>query len=330
MTEKYQSVSFSACDLNNSFFDSLKADYIGFDQWFHRKATEGAQAYVFSVASSINAFVYLKDENEEIVLIERTIPKEMRVKIGTLKLSDDIQGQRLGEGALGLALRHWQKSKYNQIYITVFSKHKRLIDMLLKFGFSLIGHTSNGENVYVKDRRKLNFDSPYTSFPFIHNTFCCAGYIPIEYQFHDTLFQYSELSRTNQEAEEKAAANGISKVFIATPSSRLDYFIGKPVIIYRVSDQSPKKYHSVASLFCTITKQTYIKTAGKEKYTFEQFREMAGNKTLYDEIKLREAYGKYNVVLLEMVYYSGSIVKTKKSKPDNEPYITNRYNHVRH
>ena len=37
---------FSDVDLSDEFFDSLRANYRGFDQWFAKKAREGEKAYV--------------------------------------------------------------------------------------------------------------------------------------------------------------------------------------------------------------------------------------------------------------------------------------------
>lgn len=39
---------FSEIDLADKFFDSLKAAYPEFSEWYGRKAQEGAQAYVFT------------------------------------------------------------------------------------------------------------------------------------------------------------------------------------------------------------------------------------------------------------------------------------------
>ena len=47
--------------------------------------------------------------------------------------------------ALGLALWEWQRSKLDEIYVTVFPKHKSLIKLLTRFGFNLVGTNLNHE-----------------------------------------------------------------------------------------------------------------------------------------------------------------------------------------
>jgi hypothetical protein len=101
------------------------------------------------------------------------------------------------------------------------------------FGFTLAGNNLNGERVYFKNKDAIDYASPYTSFPFINPTFQNAGYLIIEQQYHDTLFPYSELSNTLQEAVAISAANGMTKIYIGTPSSVPPYQIGEPILVYR-------------------------------------------------------------------------------------------------
>lgn len=303
MLSKFKWCKFGDCNLEDSFFDSLKSDYTEFPAWFEKKIAEGEKAFVFEDNAKIKAFVYLKEEDEEILLQGCNLPKEKRLKIGTLKLSDDIQGQRLGEGAIGVSLWHWQSIKVNQVYITVFEKHKKLIRMLEQFGFECAGNNVRGEKVYLKDKRYLKYDSPYKAFPYLNNKAECCGYIPINDEFHDTLFPYSELYNTKQEPEEIAAANGMTKIFIATPSSRLSYKCGEPVLIYRKHTGGQATYKSVITSYCSIIKQIDIKRYGQPMVAFDEFMELVGNKTVYSEIELKGIYNNSrNVVVLAMIY----------------------------
>lgn len=303
MLSKFKSCKFSNCNLDDSFFDSLKNDYAEFPIWFQKKINQDESAFVFEDNNKIKAFVYLKEEDEEILLVNSKLPIERRLKIGTLKLADDIQGQRLGEGAIGVALWQWQRINVNQVYITVFERHIKLISMLEQFGFKYVGNNLRGEKVYIKDKRALSYETPYISFPYIINKIDRCGYIPINDEFHDTLFPYSELYNTIQETDEIAAANGMTKVFIATPSSRLEYKPGEPVLIYRIhtGDGRPA-YKSVITSYCSVIKQTIIKQMGKERFDYNEFIKIIGNKSVYNEIELKNIYNKSNVVVLELLY----------------------------
>ena len=305
MVEKVNEITFQEFNLEDSFFDNLKTDYSSFNIWFEKKALEGKKALVYKDADKIKAFINLKyNEQDAIELTDRTLEKENRIKISTLKLSDDIQCQRLGEGAIGYCLWEWQKSECNQIYVTVFEKHHSLVLLLEKFGFAKIGTQKNSESVYIKDKRFINKTDAYKAFPYVING-NIARLIPVNQEYHDTLFAYSELANTNQETDEIAAANGITKIYVATPYSQINYTPGTLAFIYRryTGDEKPA-YKSVITSYCTIVKQTYIKTNYKIHYSYDDFLKEVGNKSVYDQEQLKTIYNSNsrNIVLLEMVY----------------------------
>ena len=57
---------FADIDLNDPFFDSLKANYPEFCEWYGRKAATGASAYCYYVDNKLKDFLYLKIEEEEL------------------------------------------------------------------------------------------------------------------------------------------------------------------------------------------------------------------------------------------------------------------------
>ena len=169
MSGAYKWKYLSELDINDSFFDSLKEDYPEFEEWYNKKAEEGKQAFAYIDENGIGAFVMLKKgECEEISLDSQLLSARSRLKISTLKLSERVEGIRLGEGAIGIALWNWLESDDEEIYVTVFDKHRKLIEMLQKFGFKLTGYNSRHEGVYLRSKNAINFMTPYTSFPFIN------------------------------------------------------------------------------------------------------------------------------------------------------------------
>lgn len=65
MNETISLRKFSEIDLSDGFFDSLKSDYPGFEEWFARKASEGRKAYVQYTSGTLQAFLFLKNESGE-------------------------------------------------------------------------------------------------------------------------------------------------------------------------------------------------------------------------------------------------------------------------
>jgi hypothetical protein len=296
---------FSECDVNDHFFDSLKEDYQGFAAWFARKGRANEHAYVFEDDGSIQAFLYIKDVDDE--EIPGVFPRAKRMKIGTLKISEGSQGQRLGEGAVGIALWRWQQSDLDEIYVTVFDKHSKLISILESFGFQFANKKADGENVYVKDKRKMQYDTAKHSFPYLDPSFNRGKYIPVNEEYHDQLFQYSELRYVKRSDEDAtAASNGLSKVFVATPFNGIDYRPGDIGLIYRIHTGGGSKTHkSVVTSYCTIVRQTPVKENDAYVKTLDEFLSIVGNKSVYSRGELTNIYKdsrNNNVVVIEMVY----------------------------
>lgn len=63
---------FADIDLNDIFFNTLKEDYPGFEAWFEKKSKDGSKAYVQYTNSSLQAFLYLKNESGDLIAIYRT------------------------------------------------------------------------------------------------------------------------------------------------------------------------------------------------------------------------------------------------------------------
>ena len=86
---------FGNVKLEDSFFNSFREDYEGFDKWFNRKAEE--TAYVTYKEGRILSFLYLKVEeiDENYPNITPIFTPKKRLKIGTFKVVSN--GLRLGE-----------------------------------------------------------------------------------------------------------------------------------------------------------------------------------------------------------------------------------------
>jgi GNAT superfamily N-acetyltransferase len=337
MAGKFLFKKFSEINLADSFFDELKSDYpgnaysTGFVEWFNKKATANSTALVFDDDDGLGAFVYLKEEDEPIELANSSLPAKPRIKIGTLRLAPRYRGQRLGEGAIGLALWKWQNSKKDEIYVTVFEKHDTLIGLFERFGFVLAGKNPNGERVYIKSRRSVDYSDPYKSFPFINPKFQNAGYLIVDDFYHDTLFPYSELSNTLQEQVALSVANGISKIYIGSPTSTPPYRIGEPIFIYRryTGTAGSKGYKSCVTSFCVVTNVIIAKENNRYRMSIDDLLKQISNKSVFDETEIRTKYSnERNLVIIEMLYYgffgAGNNVnwvwlKNNKFWPDGYP-----------
>jgi L-amino acid N-acyltransferase YncA len=304
MPGSFSSTRFMDVDVSDAFFDSLRNDYPEFNDWFLRKSEDGESALVCTDEEGIGAFVYIKEENEPIQLTEGSIPAFQRLKIGTLKVADRIQGERLGEGAIGLALWRWRESGRRQIYVTVFEKHQALVGILRKFGFRLAGAKNNGESVYLKDRDQLDYADAFTCFPFLNPHFGAANLLAVNDTFHDELFPYSELAREFHDAFTSAAANGVTKMYIGAVG-QVATAPGHPILIYRrhTGNVGSPGFKSVVTSYCVVTDVVYIKQRGRSLLTYDEYRNRVKNKSVFSDDRIRAYYtDNDNLALIEMVY----------------------------
>ena len=93
--DNLRNVKFSEINLSDTFFNSLKDNYIGFEDWFRKKASEGKDAFVYMENGRILDFLYLKDENEPLIMDGEALPCVRRLKVGTFKI--ERRGTNRGE-----------------------------------------------------------------------------------------------------------------------------------------------------------------------------------------------------------------------------------------
>lgn len=312
MAGRFLLKKFSDMDLDDVFFDSLKIDYpgtassTGFVEWFKKKSKDGSTALVFEDEVGVGAFVVLKKEEEEIVLQDGMLPAKKRIKISTFRIAERYRRQRIGEGAIGLLLWKWQQSIAEEVYVTVFAKHTTLISQFERFGFQKRGVNTNGENVYVKNRKQIDFSDPYKSFPFIKDDFDYAGYIIIDDNYHDTMFAYSELANTAslQTKISSSVSNGLSKIYVGQAPIP-NYRVGEPVLVYRrYTKGAGKRYRSCVTSFCIVTDVIQAKTNNRYLMSFDELKMRIGNKSVFNENELMEKYNSFkNVTVIELLYY---------------------------
>lgn len=312
MAGRFLLKKFADIDLNDSFFDSLKADYpgttnsTGFIDWFNKKAANGNTALVFEDDIGIGAFVALKLENEQIKLQDSILPQKKRVKVSTFRIAERYRRQRIGEGAIGLLLWRWQQSDCSEIYVTAFDKHATLISQFIRFGFQKRGVNANGETVLIKSREQIDFSDPYGAFPFIRPDFDHAGYIIIDDYYHDTMFAYSDLANTKslQSKLGLSVTNGLSKIYVGK-APEIHHSVGEPVLVYRRYTQGRgAQYRSCITSYCVITDVIQAKINYRYQMTFEELKKRISNKSVFNEDELLKKYKEYrNVEVLEMLYY---------------------------
>jgi hypothetical protein len=291
---------FSEIDLADSFFDTLKADYKGFEDWFARKASVGAAAYVQYDAGKIQAFLYMKDESGEI-MDDITPPRLAckRLKVGTFKI--EAHSTKLGERFVKKILDKAVVENYDEVYVTIYPKHVGLITLLERYGFVKEAE-KNGEGVYFKNMRALTGDL-LKDYPLISTQDRRKFLLAIYPRFHTKLFPDSILrnedNRRYELIKDVSYTNSIHKIYLCFMPDTASLKPGDLIAIYRTTDNlGPAKYRSVITSICQIEE---VRTKASFN-TMDEYLKYTNKYSIFDEKDLISWYRQKNVIVLKMTY----------------------------
>lgn len=236
-------------DLNDSIFESLKADYPGFDNWWKKKVWR-RELFIFERERKINAILIPKIEQNETIDCTPELKREKILKICTFKVSDDSRGLKLGERLLKMAFDFAIINNVFKVYLTHYKQDSDyLIPLLQNFGFSKYGENKDGEEIYLKkiipdvtiNLRDKNGAAEInkTFYPaFYDGSIIKKHIIPIEPKFHERLFPDVNIGPKQLsllEPNTTSEGNSIKKAYICNSNSH-KLNIGDVVLFYRSQD----------------------------------------------------------------------------------------------
>ncbi|MGS0943695.1 N-acetyltransferase family protein (plasmid) [Pseudomonas luteola] len=264
---------FKDINLDDPFFDSLKASYKEFSDWFKRKAEDST--YIFENENgTIDGFLYLKVENGPISDVTPPLPSARRLKVGTLKIN--AHGTKMGERFVKKIIDHAVHEDIDEIYVTVFAEHDGLIRLLSKYGFEVIGSktTANGTEEVMLKSLKGSFKNIYDSYPVVSLDGAECYVLAIKPEWHTRLLPDSILNNeSNDIVEDISHANSIHKVYLTSMNGIEKLKQGDVVVIYRMTDgKGPAHYRSVATSICVIEEYRDINSFSNRQEFFSYCR----------------------------------------------------------
>ena len=149
-----ESVPAYSLDVRDPFFDSLRDDYPGFDQWFQDKCVgDSRECWVVRIDQQLAGFIVRKDETP----IEADCKScgSKILKLCTFKVSSGFQGEKLGELLLKQVLWWSHLNSYDVVYLTAYEKHGELIDLLVRYGFQQIVTIDSGEWLFERAMHRV-------------------------------------------------------------------------------------------------------------------------------------------------------------------------------
>ncbi|MDE2223157.1 MAG: GNAT family N-acetyltransferase [Candidatus Omnitrophica bacterium] len=225
-----------------SFFDSLREDYSGFDNWFVKSCkTQHRKCYVIKpnqVNFQIAGLCIIKEED-----VEPTSGSKAKVlKLCTFKVAPEFEGNKYGELLLKTIFDYVEVNKYDYTYFTVKEKHQRLMQFASDFGFEKIEH-SKEEWIMLKRFKysqkeldglsALDFHIKFGPFRTRFDT-NFSYIIPIKPEYHKVLFPETS-EQHSLWPDEKPCGNSIKKAYLShSTTNRLKK--GDNIFFYRSHD----------------------------------------------------------------------------------------------
>lgn len=279
---------FSEINLNDQFFDSLKAGYVEFADWFLRKANENALV-LYNPQGHIEGFLYCKFENGPGNDTDPLLPNTSHLKVGTFKFNP--QGTRRGDRYLKKIFDYAFKSNVDDIYVTVFGEqHKYLVELFSKYGFFHYANktTANGvEHVLLRDLHRTQGDVD-KDYPLINTTGNRKYLLAIQPFYHTRLFPDSRLvTESPNIVQDISHSNSIHKIYICGIRQVMEMRRGDVIVMYRMKDPSgPAEFTAVATSLCVVEGVHTIDQYRSE----EEFVTECVKFSVFDEEELKRIY----------------------------------------
>jgi hypothetical protein len=279
--EKFKDIS-----LDDPFFDSLKADYGEFGEWFLRKGEH--QAYTFrNQAGLLDGFLYLKLEDGPVLDCIPPLPSLRRLKIGTFKINP--HGTRLGERFIKRAFDVAVHEGVTALYVTIFAKHGALVDLFVRYGFvkQAIKQTKNGQEIVLERRLDFVSNDVVRDYPRIPVGASRHFVLSLYPQWHSRLLPDS-LLRTESSSilQDISHTNSIHKIYLAAMRGVEQLRRGDTLLIYRTADGGPAYYTSVVTSLCVVEELTNVNNFA----TIDQFLVYCAPYSIFSEPELRSFY----------------------------------------
>lgn len=251
-TIKYTTVNY--LDLEDPIFDTLKADYPEFNEWFESISRKRRECLVYEEdGRSIGALLIFKEETESIDLLDITLPAKDRMKIATLVVTST--GYKIGEFFLSWILKYSLDKNIKELYLTHFViPDDPLVYLIEEYGFNHVGDNSRGEAIYIKviDEKEVKksinnlidekspLDLAKSFYPEFYDGEKVNKYIvPIKPEFHEKLFlqkkEQKKLYEFSQNLEYyPISANTIKKAYLSGSNVNLE---PEDILLFYESDK---------------------------------------------------------------------------------------------
>lgn len=301
MGNNLQRKMFKEINLMDPFFDSLKADYKGFEGWFQRKGDQYAFVQ-YNKEGMLTGFLYFKIEMGSVSDVEPIITANRILKVGTFKI--DAHGTKLGEQFIKVIMDYALNESVDLCYVTIYEKDRTqpLIKLIERFGFKRYGTKGSSENcelVLVKDMKHVTGEI-CKDYPIINLDEGKKFLLSIYPQYHSIMLPHSILTTENKNIiKDISYTNSIHKIYVCSMKGVENLKCGDILVLYRTAEKGKNaEYSSVATSICVVEE---VK-AQSSFSNFEEFYKYASQYSVFDKNDLNYWYKKGNLKAIKFTY----------------------------
>lgn len=279
-------------DKKQSFFDSLRQAYDGFDNWYHKSAEQQRKCWcIQDDKGNVAAICIYKQEQDTKLIDDGETVKGKILKLCTFKVDSSARGKKLGERLLFIAFDYCVKNDIDWVYLHTYGEEqKTLVGLCEEYGFSFIGKYQK-DDVYIKPMKleKTNLsslESLIKYYPFFQDNDSTQKFIiPIQPRYHEDLFpDYSSMKGSLFESDQNlysCQGNTIKKAYLCHSNTR-SLKKGDVVLFYRSKDRKSIQCMGVVedTLISDKVDDVFPIIAKRTVYTYSDLEEILSQKTL--------------------------------------------------
>ncbi|WP_280406359.1 hypothetical protein [Nocardia brasiliensis] len=272
-------------DIESDIFDSLRADYNDFNDWWVRRVCREWRD-VIAIGTPVNpeGVAVLKTETDRPYGFDSPV-----LKVCTFKVSDDFRGVKRGELLLKALVSYSRRQRIDEMYLEVLPDKVELIEWLAGFGFSVLeGATAANDQIVLFKRLTPLSPEPQLSALEFAKRFGPgairadrAHAIPIRDHWHHRLFPEADEQGDLFEGGE-ACGNAIRKAYLChSPSRKIE--AGDSIVFVRTGN-GPAAATAIGVAESIIASSSWREVVGyvgtRTVYTATEIQEMTSKKSV--------------------------------------------------
>lgn len=277
---------------NQTFFDSLRKSYEGFDEWFQKSAASKRKCWcIEDEENNIVAICIYKIEHNEKLTDNGEITEGSILKLCTFKVDVNARGKKLGERLMYIAFNFCVNNNLNWVYLHTYGEEqKTLVGLCIDYGFSFLGKYKQ-DDVYIKpmkllDNSKSTLDSLIKYYPYFNDDASVNKFIiPIQPKYHEDLFpDFSNMKGSLFEKDQNlysCQGNTIKKAYLCH-SKIQSIKKGDIVLFYRSHDRKSIQCMGIVedAFFSDNIDTIFAMIAKRTVYNYDELKAITNKKTL--------------------------------------------------